>query len=136
MYRLLRNLRKIRASTVIRNQVKNPKSPYSGALKTMLKLGQRSEILQGSQMLTKSIVKKVSSFRSIGKWVFWNPCFTTDCREVYLCMYLCIYVQTLWQSIVAYIQVSVDSKTFKIQPFRTISLEDNCLDYSLQYIRK
>ena len=35
-------------------------------------------------MLTKSIVKKVSSFRSIGKWVFWNPCFTTDCREVYI----------------------------------------------------
>ena len=136
MQRFLRNLRKIRASTVIRNQVKNPKSPYSGALKTMLKLSQRSEILQSVQMLTKSIVKKVSGFKMIGKWVFWNPCFTTDCREVYLCMYLCIYVQTLWQSIVAYIQVSVDSKTFKIQPFRTISLEDNCLDYSLQYIRK
>ena len=35
---ILRNLRKILASTVIRNSVKNPKSPYSGALKTMLKL--------------------------------------------------------------------------------------------------
>ena len=63
---------------------KNPKSPYaySGALKNMLILGQRSEILQSSFMLTKSIVNKlivfvtnVSSFRSIGKWVFWNPCF-------------------------------------------------------------
>ena len=56
-------------------------------------------------MLTKSIVKKVSSFRSIGKWVFWNPCFTTDCREVsqtiipknpcvcvYVCMYVCVSV--------------------------------------------
>ena len=31
-------LRKILASTVKRNSVKNPKSPYSGALKTMLKL--------------------------------------------------------------------------------------------------
>ena len=39
-------------------------------------------------MLTKSIVKKVSSIRSIGKWVFWNPCFTTDCREV---LYIIIY---------------------------------------------
>ena len=52
-------------------------------------------------MLTKSIVKKVSSFRSIGKGVFWNPCFTTDCREVYItnnntkksvCVYVCVYV--------------------------------------------
>ena len=59
-------------------------------------------------MLTKSIVKKVSSFRSIGKWVFWNPCFTTDCREVYIyitnnnlkksvcvcvcvCVFVCVY---------------------------------------------
>ena len=59
-------------------------------------------------MLTKSIVKKVSSFRSIGKWVFWNPCFTTDCREVY---------RRFLQSIVAYIQVSVDLQALKIQPF-------------------
>ena len=87
MWRILRKLRKIRASTVIRNQVKNPKSPYSGALKTTLKLSQRSEILQGVQTLAKSTAKKVSSFRSIGKWVFWNPCFTTDCREVYVCIY-------------------------------------------------
>ena len=35
-------------------------------------------------MLTKSIAKKVSSFRIIGKWVFWNPCFTTDCRDTYI----------------------------------------------------
>ena len=92
MKRFLRKLRKIRASTVIRNQVKNPKSPYSGALKTMLKLSWRSEILQGRQMLTEPIVKKVSGFKMIGKWVFWNPCFTTDCREViYVSMYLCIY---------------------------------------------
>ena len=63
-------------------------------------------------MLTKSIVKKVSSFRSIGKWVFWNPCFTTDCREVYIPIY-----RRFLQSIVAYIQVSVDLKAFKIQPF-------------------
>ena len=35
-------------------------------------------------MLTKSIAKKVSSFRSIWKWVFWNPCFTTDCRDTYI----------------------------------------------------
>ena len=42
-------------------------------------------------MLTKPIVKKVSGFKMIGKWVFWNPCFTTDCREVYyICMYVCI----------------------------------------------
>ena len=84
MQRFLRNLRKILASTVIRNSVKNPKSPYSGALKTMLKLSQRSEILQGVQTLTKSIAKKVSSSRIIGKWVFWNPCFTTDCRDIYI----------------------------------------------------
>ena len=87
MQRFLRKLRKIRASTVIRNQVKNPKSPYSGALKTTLKLSQSSEVLQGVQTLAKSTAKKVSSFRSIGKWVFWNPCFTTDCREVYVCIY-------------------------------------------------
>ena len=43
-------------------------------------------------MLTKSIVKKVSSFRSIGKWVFWNPCFTTDCREVYIYYIYNIYI--------------------------------------------
>ena len=34
-------------------------------------------------MLTKSIVSKVLSFKSIGKWVFWNPCFTIDCRDTY-----------------------------------------------------
>ena len=83
MLRFLRNLHKILASTVIRNSVKNPKSPYSGALKTMLKLSQRSEIFQGVQTLTKSTAKKVSGFRSIGKWVFQNPCFTTDCRDIY-----------------------------------------------------
>ena len=63
-------------------------------------------------MLTKSIVKKVSRFRSIGKWVFWNPCFTTDCREVYVYIY-----RRFLQSIVAYIQVSVDLQALKIQPF-------------------
>ena len=25
-----------------------------------------------------------SSFKSIGKWVFWNPCFTIDCRDMYI----------------------------------------------------
>ena len=88
MYRFLRNLRKILASTVIRNSVKNPKSPYSGALKTMLKLSQRSQILQSVQTLTKSIAKKVSSSRIIGKLVFWNPCFTTDCRDIYIYTYI------------------------------------------------
>ena len=87
MLRFLRNLHKILASTVIRNSVKNPKSPYSGALKTMLKLSQRSEIFQGVQTLTKSTAKKVSGFRSIGKWVFQSPCFTTDCRDTYIYTY-------------------------------------------------
>ena len=91
MQRFLRNLRKILASTVIRNSVKNPKSPYSGALKTMLKLSQRSEILQSVQTLTKSIAKKISSFRSNGKWVFWNPCFTIDCRDIYIYIYEYVY---------------------------------------------
>ena len=91
MQRFLRNLRKILASTVIRNSVKNPKSPYSGALKTMLKLSQRSEILQGVQTLTKSIAKKVSSSRIIGKLVFWNLCFTTDCRDTYRYTYIYIF---------------------------------------------
>ena len=78
---------------VIRNQVKNPKSPYSGALKTMLKLSQRSETLQGVQTLSKSTVNKISCFSSIGKWVFWNPCFTTDCREVYIYRRFCSQLQ-------------------------------------------
>ena len=37
-----------------------------------------------------------------------NPCFTTDCREVYLFM----YIQTLWQSIVTYIELKVNNYTF------------------------
>ena len=76
---------------VIRNQVKNPKSPYSGALKTTLKLSQRSEILQCVQTLTKSTAKNVSRFNSIGKWVFWNPCFTIDCRDTYIHTYIYIF---------------------------------------------
>ena len=49
-------------------------------------------------MLTKSIVKKVSSFRSIRKWVFWNPCFTTDCREVStLIRPECVFIVCLWE---------------------------------------
>ena len=27
------------------------------------------------------IDKKKSTSRTIGKWVFWNPCFKTDCRD-------------------------------------------------------
>ena len=38
--------------------------------------------MQGVLTLTKSTVKKISSFRSIGKFVFWNPCFTIDCRDI------------------------------------------------------
>ena len=65
-------------------------------------------------MLTKSIVKKVSSFRSIGKWVFWNPCFTTDCREVYI-----YYIdrETLF-AVNSSLHSSVRRfKALKIQPF-------------------
>ena len=29
-----------------------------------------------------------SSLRTIGKWVFWNPCFKIDCRDVYIYTYI------------------------------------------------
>ena len=34
--------------------------------------------------MTKSTAKKVSSSRIIEKLVFWNTCFTIDCRDTYI----------------------------------------------------
>ena len=77
-------------STVIRNSVKKPKSPYSGALKTILKMV-RVRDLKFCSVSRRSLNRqeKISSFRSIGKLVFWNPCFTIDCRDTYYIQ--CIY---------------------------------------------
>ena len=47
-----------------------------------------------------------------------------------------VYIDALAVAIVAYIQVSVNSKALKIQTFRTTGLEDDCLDCSLQYMKK
>ena len=52
-----------------------------------------------------------------------------------LVKYIYIYRRFL-QSIVAYIQVSVDLQALKIQPFWTQGLEDNRLIFSSHYIKK
>ena len=94
MLRFLRNLRKIYVSTqhcYTKFDKKKPKSPYSGALKTILKMV-RVRDLKFCSVSRRSALnrqEKISSFRSIGKLVFWNPCFTIDCRDTYYIQ--CIY---------------------------------------------
>ena len=37
--------------------------------------------------LAKSTAKNFSTSRTIGKWVFWNPCFKIDCCDIILYYY-------------------------------------------------
>ena len=67
------------ASIVIRNCNDFSKSPILGAKKSMLELPQGHETLQSSEMMPKPTATQISSPGDIGKGVFQNPHFQSNC---------------------------------------------------------
>ena len=54
----------------------------------MLKLSNESENFAQRLKVNKIDYKKVSSLTNFGKWGFWNPYFKTDCRDIYMYIYI------------------------------------------------
>ena len=72
------------ASIVIRNYNDFSKSPILGAKKSMLELRQGLETLQSSEMMPKPTSTQTSSPGDIGKGVFQNPHFQSNCLHIHI----------------------------------------------------
>jgi hypothetical protein len=73
------------ASILIRNSNDFSKSPILGAEKSMLELRQELETLHSSKMMPKSTSTQISSPGDIGKRVFQNSHFQTNCCHISWC---------------------------------------------------
>ena len=86
------------ASIVIRNYNDFSKSPILGAKKSMLELRQGLETLQSSEMMPKPTSTQISSPGDIGKGVFQNPHFQSNCLHIHIYIYTYIYISRRWQA--------------------------------------